>query len=363
MFLILSTITALLECGSIFLQIGYDLQPWQILSLCLAYQIGNLFPQPFQCSKNMLIRLTSVSAGFIIAAYFLKDRLLFQWILYFAGILSLSIPLQSTRASLKTKSSTIKKRIFRIIGFLLSPIMHYFPTLLLLLCCLIVLFTVISLQTNKEKTVKETVSYKYLYKNPYYFIMFCHQLHYFSYTYALIIFVHKLTCLPFPTMFFFACTWLTYLLTEPLVLALYKACSISNTLPHRYLLTIIGGHSVLCIILLLLPNIKSVPLFLFLWIITGFGGGTVFAITESCKRLPTYKKELLDITENAGHLIGTALAVLVLTIFPESMQHLPYLSAFFAVVVILMTTQKHITIHRLSQPKGDKHHENPNHTS
>lgn len=363
MFLILSTITALLECGPIFLKICYDLQPWQILSLCLAYQIGNLFPQPFRCSKRILIGLTCLSTGLFLIAYFFKGCQPLQWLLYFAGILFLSTSLQSARASLKKKNCTVKKRISRVIGFLLSPVMHYCPTLLLLTCCLIILLTLLSLNEVSEENVQKAVSNKLLWKNPYYFIMLWHQLHYFSYAYAIVIMVYELTKLPFFTMMLFACTWLTYLLTEPLLLILHKTFLGSRPSTSRcYLLTIIIGHAFLCLILLLLPNVEALPLFSVLWMITGFGGGTVFAITEMCKRLPTYQKGLLDITENAGHFTGTAFAVLFLVFFPGNIQYLPYLSAFCAAVVLIMTIRRYTILHHASQQKGDEHYENPNHT-
>ena len=41
MFLLLSTLTALLECGPLFLKFCGDICIWQRLALCLAYQFGN----------------------------------------------------------------------------------------------------------------------------------------------------------------------------------------------------------------------------------------------------------------------------------------------------------------------------------
>lgn len=339
MYLLLSTMTALLECGPIFLGICLGYGPGRILSFCLAYQFGNLFPVPFCLRRKTLFSTIYFSLAVLCLAEFSHKFPLLQWILYLLGIMLLSCTTQSIRAAMKNRTSTVKKRTARVIGFLLAPLMGYAPFFLLNVCCFIVLLAISHISEKNIPANHFVLSCKTIRKDRRYKIMLWHQLHYFIYAYAMIILVYQTTNRPFFTMLLFACTWLTYLSTEPLLSCLQHFHHASlDKLPstHRITFTILGGHTFLLLILLLLPNTKSF-FQIILWLLTGFGGGTVFAITSLCKRSAAYQKEQLEFTENIGHFTGTALALIWALLFPQSMSDLSYLSAFCVIMVIILT--------------------------
>lgn len=346
MFLFLSAMTALLECGPIFLGISLGYGPGQILSFCLAYQFGNLFPVPFHLCKKMLISAAYFFPVLLCLAGFSSKYSLFQWLFYLMAIMLLSCVTQSIRSVAKSQTGTVPKRIARVVGFFLSPTMAYAPTLLMLVCWLTVIFSFKDIQRDVADTNCFTIPCKTMRKNYCYHIMLWHQLHYFIYAYAMILFIYQTTNRSFLTMILFACTWLTYLLTEPLINYLNlshpqfvdKFCTKS-----RNIVTILIGHTFLLLILLLLPYAKSAFLIV-LWILTGFGGGTVFAITALCKQSVSYRKEHLEITENIGHFAGTALAVIWALFFPKSIQYLSCISALCVIMVLLLTLKNMNTV-------------------
>ena len=355
MFLILSTMTALLECGPIFLGIGLGYSPGQTLSFCLAYQAGNLFPVPFYIRVGTLRKSALLSTLLLCFAPFMNASSFLQWGLYFTGILLLSCTTQSIRAEMKTQVSTTRKRLARIAGFLLAPLLAYAPFHLLLLCCLVVLFSLeqcgsyaktVSTPTPPGKVTLITYAGMAQKSHSLYAVMLWHQLHYFIYAYGVLLYAYQITGNAFLTMLFFACTWLTYLSTEPLAKLLRQTfpksvAAVSDT--SGYITAIRAGHTFLLVILLLLPNLSN-ELFFFLWILTGFGGGTVFAITALCRYSTTYTREQLVLTENLGHFIGTGFAVIWASVFPQYLPRLSYPAAFCVLTVIVLTfTEKNIT--------------------
>ena len=333
MFLLLSAITAVLECGSIFLGIHLGYGPGGILSFCLAYQLGNLFPIPFRLDKKILTLLVWIAPTLLCLASLCNSLPLFQWAFYFLMIALLSCIVQSIRTIMKGKTGTVPKRLSRVVGFMLAPLMAYAPLPLCAACCLIV-WIALKCTSDKNIPVRSLPPFtKRTLKSSYCHIMLWHQLHYFIYAYGMILFAYQITESSFQTMIYFACTWLTYLVTEPLLKRLNKACSAS---PYKPTTIIWGGHTFLLLILLLLPNVPPFC-FILLWILTGFGGGTVFAITALCKKSPAYEDEHLELAENIGHFVGTGLAVLWVSIFPQNISCLCYLSALCVVMVIILT--------------------------
>lgn len=346
MFLILSTMTALLECGPLFLGIGLGYGPGQTLSFCLAYQAGNLFPIPFSLRASTLRRITVLSMLLLSLAPFMQAFPFPQWGFYSSGILLLSCATQSIRREMKTRSGTVKKRLSRIAGFLLAPLLAYAPFPLLWLCCLVVLFSLRGLSGYNAASDNSPLS-----KNrrgtpkfyPLYTIMLWHQLHYFIYAYGLLLHAYQITGNAFFTMLFFAGTWLTYVSAEPLVKLLWRTypktfSATSGT--SGYINAILTGHAFLLIILMGLPNVSG-GLFYCLWILTGFGGGTVFAITALYGHSAAYTKERLVLTENLGHFIGTGLAVLWAHFLPKYLPQLSYPAAFCVFMVIVLAFLAH----------------------
>lgn len=343
MFLTLSAMTALLECGSIFLGKCLGFGPGGILSLCLAYQIGNLFPIPFCLRRKALLNIICLAFVTLCIARLLDAHLLFQWTLYFVGITLLSCAMQSVRAEMKAHTSTVLKRTARIIGFTLAPLTMYAPFLILSICCLTVLFSLKRITQAPASDGNLSIFFKAMVKNDCYRIMLWHQLHYFIYAYAMILIIYQMIGKPFLTMLLFACTWLTYLLTEPIIKYVCKR-RLKLTYDTRNISVnaaiISAGHAFLLLILLLLPHVPT-KVFILLWILAGFGGGTVFAISALCSQSSTYTESGLTFTENMGHFIGTAVAAVWISLFPQNIRHIPYLSALCVFVVLLLSVRKY----------------------
>ena len=345
MFLILSAMTALLECGSIFLGKCLGYSPGGILTLCLAYQFGNLFPIPFCLRKKALLNGTYLAFVLLCIARFLDTRPPFQWTFYLIGIMTLSCAMQSVRSEMKAQTSTDRKRTARIVGFALAPVMMYAPCLILSVCCLIVLFSLKHTIQASASDSRLSAFFKAMVNNDCCKIMLWHQLHYFIYAYAMILVAYQIIGKPFLTMLLFACTWLTYLLTEPVIKYVCRCCPKliydAKSLSGNTTIIVIG-HTFLLLILLLLPNVSG-GVFIPLWILAGFGGGTVFAISALCRQSSTYRKEYLTFTENIGHFAGTAVAVLWISLFPQNIRHISYLSAICVFIVLLLSIKKYLS--------------------
>ena len=52
-----------------------------------------------------------------------------------------------------------------------------------------------------------------------------------------------------------------------------------------------------------------------LWLITGLGGGVVYTISARAKKLGCYDKPSMTISENIGHTLGLAVAVVSAAVF------------------------------------------------
>lgn len=345
MFLILSTMTALLECGPIFLGISLGYRPAFIIFLCLSYQLGNLFPVPFYPGKKCLIAMALLSPLPLGAATFFCQAPRLQCLFYSMGIMMLSCTMQCVRSTRKGQVPTLSKRLTRVLGFLCSPLMAHASFPILLTCCLAVFFSTGQLPTQVNIQFPACLSLKSKRAGNCYYIMLWHQLHYFIYAYSMIWICYQKIQNVFLTVTFFSLTWLTYLLAEPLILFLFRlpfrAKNINSGILNARAVVAIG-HTFLFFLLMLLPTVR-LPWFIFLWVLTGFGGGTVFAITEICRQSDHYEKNSLVYTENIGHFIGTLAAFLWVLFFPRKAYCLPYLSAF-CVLMVLLLTRKNKTI-------------------
>lgn len=344
MFLIMSTMTALLECGPIFLGINLGYCPASIIFLCLSYQLGNLFPIPFYPGKKCLIIMALLSPfPLCLASLFCKAPWT-QCLFYSIGIMMLSSAMQCVRSMQKGQFSTVLKRLSRVLGFLCSPLMAYVPLLILLMCCLAILFSTKRLPIQVSITFPHSLSLKKKQTNNYYHIMLWHQLHYFIYAYSMIWVCYQKTQNAFLTIVFFSLTWLTYLMAEKFILFLHRLPPLTgnvNSDKLNYTSIVTAGHIFLLLLLVLFP-VVHLSWFILLWILTGFGGGTVFAITEICRQSDYYEKNALEFTENIGHFIGTLVAFLWVLFLPQKISCLPYLSAFCVLVVVLLTCKEKI---------------------
>lgn len=339
MFLLLSTMTALLECGPVFLGIHLGYDPAYILFLCLSYQMGNLFPVPFYPGKAPIAVMAVSSPILLYCTLLFQNTSWLQCFFYSAAVMTLSCTLQCIRSTQKGNVRTLHKRLARVLGFLCSPLMAYMPLFLLYACCIITIFSLKYLPAKPENARSCYDMYCSIKKESCYHIMLWHQLHYFIYSYPFLWVIYQKVQDPFLTALFFSATWLTYLTAEPLILRLFcPAQKTAGSGNPNYTAIVIGGHAFLLLILTCLPTAR-LPWCVFLWLLTGFGGGTVFAITGLCKQSGSYQKNVLELTENTGHFAGTLMALLWVIFMPQKIFCLPYFSAFCVLIVLCLTIQ------------------------
>ena len=104
------------------------------------------------------------------------------------------------------------------------------------------------------------------------------------------------------------------------------------------------------LLLFTMSFVDSTALFTVLWLITGFGGGVVYTISARAKKLGCYDKSSMTISENIGHTLGLAVAVISAAVFgmrsPDIMLVASSVSALLAVVSMTFT------------PKGGRSNEN-----
>ena len=137
-----------------------------------------------------------------------------------------------------------------------------------------------------------------------------------------------------PAALLFCGTWVTYMSVEPIVSRLTK-----NTLPVFF-----AGHIGISMLLFTMSFVDNIPLFMALWLITGFGGGVVYTISARAKKLGCYDKPSMTISENIGHTLGLAVAVVSAAVFgmrsPDIMLVAGSVSALLAVISMTFTPKE-----------------------
>jgi hypothetical protein len=289
-FFLLSSITGVLEVGAVIYAILQDFSVVQVLLLVLAYQLGCFFPTNVAVRKVCLIALGLSS---VVLALMLS--LFPSFWLMMLSILFVSPCLQTARSLQKSTASTGAKRLFRIIGFGLAPL--FSPLLLLAISITTLVIVIIQKNDNKNRLQFSALNSDYA-------IMVVHQMHYFSYAYIVLIIASNLDNFHgFLTALIFVLGWITYTSTQ------YILRKKKN---YTYL---ICGHLLLFALISGIAIVSSETIKVILWILTGFGGGTVFCIKEILKSKQSYDNHTLESSENYGHILGVLCSIILFSIF------------------------------------------------
>lgn len=318
-FLILSALSGVIELGVVFLGIHLGLSIPTVISLSIFYQSGNIL-------MNFLPRRRKL-CGALSAIAFILGLLLHGRYHYFPFAIQLVISsycIQMSRATQKMACPVWLKRIFRVGGFAISPIMLIGNGQAILLvsiayCC--ILLTRLP-GISKPVRAKERMNLS--------FVMIFHQLHYFVYTYIMPIHVLRLTNSYILSGLAFAATWLVYLLPQTIAERLkIKQHSLMFFICHSFLAVCMGMMSYTSML-------DATLAVLVLWLLTGLGGGSVFCI----KHLAKYYSGLdMELSENIGHVLGPIVAVLLCFCFPEQeVVCLSMASCIFVVLALLSAT-------------------------
>lgn len=323
--LTLAGVASLLELGPIaaLLYQGHDLAA--VLLAGLAYQVGNALPRPLQ--RPLALGAIALAAALLLYAATPASA---PWL---AAIAALSWTLQTVRRNVAANGAsapTAHKRIARVIGFILATLAPMALWLALTLAGLALALTCMGNEVAKAEGGAKAWT-------PLEWTMMAHQTHYFSYAYAIPVLVAD------PQLggtgaagFWFACGWVSYLSAE----ALWRR------FPPRTVF--ITGHLCLAAILALLTLASSAPILsVTFWILSGFGGGTVYCLTELHKRNGG-APERMERAEDVGHLFGVTLALGAVVAFHFTASDLPAIGAVCALIAAVLL----ITLHRDTRASG-----------
>lgn len=285
-FLLLSLLSGTLELGTLYLAYISGASAWQLFVLPMCYQLGNLLSVlgTVTCRRARALGTGAVGAAVTI--------LLFPGKVPFIAAVSLSsLCIQAARSNRKADCPTWLKRTFRIGGFLLAPIMARLPGAVLTLCLLLPAAALWTCPPEQQARAA---------RSPMVPVMVLHQMHYFVYTYIMPAWVCAKTGSLALSAAAFALTWIVYLIPQ------VTAERMGGILPRR---TFFICHTFLAVamgVMCLGAAADSIAPLCTAWILTGLGGGSVFCIkdlTASCRETD------LTLSENVGHVLGTACAI------------------------------------------------------
>lgn len=316
-FLFLSLISGLIELGCILLGIHLKLSVMEVIGLGLAYQVGNLVPNPFKLNKTATTIVSLLSTSCFAVTLFTD-----QYWLLFAGFALIAAVVQSLRTSYKQKVHTALKRSSRIVGFFLSPLVNV--PFILAISVILILGAVFSKYKNQSlEFVKPKLRYIH-------FIMLMQQMHYFCYCYFIAImifnlkFIQDLALPPLVSISIcFALSWVTYTWI-PLLLK-----------KDTYVKYYIVSHIYLLAVLLLMALYPESVLLIVLWILTGFGGGTGYCIEKIDLLDSTANSDDMIFIGNLGHILGVAAGMITFTVFNTAYSTI-FLGAIFTVLATVM---------------------------
>ncbi len=336
MFYLLSFITGVLECGWIAYGAVHSFPIWQILCYPLAYHLGNLFPKPFSLNRRCLLMMFVISfiTGSLTFIKQLSESVIF--VLTYISLFLLSTIIQSIRSELKSDGNRLMKRIFRVSGFALVPLATIAPSVILLTASAIAFCGLKWYNGDYEIN-------RMKWQNGYSVVMIFHQLHYFFYAHitlaAMSLRLRESSSIGIVyAVLLFCGTWVTYISVEPIV------SKLTSKVTHVFY----AGHIGISVLLFVMHLVTSKPLFIILWLITGFGGGVVYTISAKAKSDSSYHKESMTISENIGHTLGLLTAVCIAAATGDSSPQIMLLfgsaSAFLAVITMCFISKKGVSL-------------------
>ena len=320
--LALGACASLLELGPIITLIREDSGILPILLAGLSYQIGNATPYPRNLGKFApLFAITLLASIGVLTAPT-------STVTWYASIALMGWALQFVRRWLTTQSDagipkTAQKRIARVVGFIFAAVFD--STVWLALVVIVMTSALMFVRKIPLSQKKSTVSFSRLSRLEW--TMLVHQMHYFAYCYAVPLLTAE-TVLGGSTYIglWFAAGWVSYLSAE----ALWSRFNPS--------IVFLCGHTFLAFVLILMWGLQPWPFAsLLLWILSGFGGGSVFCITLM-HRSEGLDHSRLEHSEDLGHLLGVVLAIAMILLGNE-VSVLPLTGALLALMAaFLMAT-------------------------
>ena len=318
--------SGMIEVGALLWGIGTGYSIEAALGLALAYQIGNILLFFLNRRLRQNQHIFAGIASLLSLGIILCKNTIVRYIFAFVCFALLSTIIQTLRSAVKSKEPRWRKRIFRVVGFLVSAIMYsYGSYVLAAISILTLILTVLSPKFDDDCWIIKLIKGEYG-KNRICLAMAVHQMHYFVYCYSMLLislFIYENPCW---ASFWFVANWIPYILTEPFV---------KLTKTKAWLHFLIGGHVLVAGLLIgMYITIEQYSLIaLILWTLTGFGGGNVFCIKKSLLEYKEYHNQVWVFSENIGHFFGVIIALVTYHI-TKKLPPVMLIGAIFAISTI-----------------------------
>lgn len=331
-YLLLSLLSGLFELG-IFASTFRLQNLGAALLILLAYQCGSLCVHPCRLSPSLAWVFLVTGAVLGTAGLHLESGA--SRGLLFLGVVLVSGVLQHSREEWKAERSklhsTLIKRLFRVLGFSFGiALASLLPALLLFESTVICLAGALGWRAWKRKHGSCAGAHSDSASNAPHpalgSLMVAHQMHYFVYAYVLVYHLAMAFQSQFAleeqmafilTAIVFVAGWVSYILGETILKQLFRLTQRKALIVGHLLVTtclvgiyLIWSHGM---------SLNAFILFMLLWLVGGFGGGSVYAFSGlihsdysvmSVSRLPR-AFHTLESWENYGHVAGVALALLL----------------------------------------------------
>lgn len=170
---------------------------YEIILLGVAYQAGNLV-------RNFQLKRTLILLDLLIMPLIIVSKCN----IYMLALLTFTISwnLQLTRDVIKAQASTLFKRLCRIVGFAIVPLINYSVLIFILFFSICVYFLKYR-QIEFHKIDNIIIS-----KSD--FIMLFHQLHYFIYCYVMLFLICNIDIPQIFSVVIFVSGWISYTFTQ-----------------------------------------------------------------------------------------------------------------------------------------------------
>lgn len=292
-YLAMSAGSGFVELGAIVFAVSQGIAFVMVLVVGLAYQVGVL------CGTLVTTGRIAQQMLFVTVAIVVIAMGLGPWAIV-GSVFAFSVGLTGAREVARRGCSigTLTKRISRVIGFAAASVFGLWTCVVAALVAVgaVTLTPRIDGVREDEARIAQRLPHGVLG-----LAMMLHQMHYFVYAYGLpIMFFREHGLADVTTALAFAAGWVTYSLA-PVVL---------GRLPT--LATVVTGHIGVAVVLIMMAELSnSTTCLLTGWCLSGFGGGTVFALRQLASRWTFQEAGDLDLAENVGHVLGVLLAILV----------------------------------------------------
>jgi len=330
LYLVFSFLSGVLETGIVtagLMRFGISTG----LTLALAYQIGCLARNPLRLSLQGAACILCCSLPLSMSGHNSVLVLLMVTVLVSAGI-------QSAREWLLPKLCPVSlntKRIVRVSGFICGILGGFAIGLSLITCISIATcLTILPLAIRQERKAPWMNLNRRFISDGYGWIMLLHQTHYFAYAYVMLAILlasggqhpgEPILWQPVKASGWFALGWLSYISGRWLLKEKFKMSALQAA---------ITGHTWVAVCLVCMGLFRDHSLVLGIaWVLSGFGGGSVYAINELA-RLNGCRADV-ELWEHWGHVVGVSLSLISVFIFPRYIA-VPFVLALVATLATLI---------------------------